>query len=730
MSFCVTDERLLEECITKLEERAEPSKNDIRYERYVSYINLFLSKFGNERVYLVGSTGARSKLAFLKDNGDADFLLVSGKLEIPVKNLDPNPNAPTYVHIRADECSRDIRLEIVEDKYVSANTLREVRPELFTLLRAIYLQTTATVNKLPESDEDRTMLSVSSKVGLKTTTYRSLQFDRDIAEYRRKFSHVKNAVVADERKHRLSMRWRDVKIHARDKTVYRRIYETSKLAVPSGGKRGNNGGIAFFAQLVEEVLKRQDAEMLQRSSPEDTESDSVYRNEEADKGKRSSKEMAIKATYTEKKHKDFVPALVIKGELKCMRQWKERVEARGWPSSKVKDIFNTDVFAVARVAPINPNTEKDFCLSFNLAEQKLMKWMSITQRRVFLILKAYLKGVFENNHREKGIELKLKTYHIKSLLFWLNENNDDDDKQPVQTVLQKALSSLRKKLCNKNLSHYFVPSQNMFADFVKSDYEILINCVDEVRNSPVLSLNSYIELNDGQRGEVWFTEDELRCFLDMSADGGRHEHISKLEEAMVDFQRGVNDKRDVDGTTPLGEAIVDTIKLYLSEDNCVNYSKFKQVNDFLTKGQFDHRKINSSEANEKIEDASSNIVGLAGSIYWWLGLRCVWLLVRLRLMLPGIRLLLYFGTFNSKINHFLNKYGGKDGVRHVIQGAFCGKAVDFDMDIGEQIVDTVRRYLTCSDDEEDAICSELKYKLAGYFLCRKEFPDMSGIRRI
>ncbi|XP_045176614.2 uncharacterized protein LOC123537109 [Mercenaria mercenaria] len=697
MSLCFTDEGLLEECIKKLEERAKPSKNDIRYGTYVKYVNCFLSKFGKERVYLVGSTGERSKLAFFKDDGDADFLMVSGKLEISVTSIVQNSNVPCYIWIRADERCRGIGLKTVKDKYLSANTLREVRPELFTVLRAVYLQTTAPVDELPETDEDRTILSVSSKVGLQTTSYRSLQFDIDIEAYKRNNSYVKNAVSGDKRKNRFTERWKSMKIHHQDEKIYRRIYDILKPLIQSNDKRENNGGIATFAQFVAEIITRQNenSECPSNSMSEEDEC-FCYQNdlkcEDIVTGK------AIRATYTETSHKDFVPALVIKGELECMKQWKERVEARGWPLSKVNEIYNTDVFAVARVAPINPNTEKDFCLSFNLAEQKLMESMSKTQRRVFLILKAYLKGVFEHNHRLKGTELRLKTYHIKNLLFWLYESNEENDKQPVQTILQKALGSLREKFCNENLSHYFVPSNNLFIDFEKSDFEMLKECVDEIQKSPVCSLNFYIELNDGRRGEVWFTDDELDCFLDMSADGGRSEHISKLEEAMVDFQRGVNDKRDVDGYAPLQEAILDILEIYLNQEKRVDYSVFKGINDFLTEGQTDPRKLKTSETSKRVEDTANLIVGL--------------------------------GIYIKDIEHLVTKYGGKDGIKRILEGALCGKAVDFNADLGEQIVDTVHRYLNCSDDEEDALSCELKYKLFGYYLCSKEFPDMSGIRRV
>jgi hypothetical protein len=83
---------------------------------------------------------------------------------------------------------------------------------------------------------------------------------------------------------------------------------------------------------------------------------------------------------------------------------------------RVDRIFNTKVFEAARMSPVNPNPEKDFCLSFNIPEKEMMLSISPVQKKVFLIMKAFLKGIIEKRHAELRKELTLKTYHIK-LLF-------------------------------------------------------------------------------------------------------------------------------------------------------------------------------------------------------------------------------------------------------------------------------------------------------------------------
>ncbi|XP_060596553.1 uncharacterized protein LOC132750566 [Ruditapes philippinarum] len=380
-----------------------------------------------------------------------------------------------------------------------------------------------------------------------------------------------------------------------------------------------------------------------------------------------------------------------------MEKWKTRVEKLKWPAGKVDRIFNANVFVAARMSPVNPNPGKDFCLSFNLPEKEMMLSISPVQKKVFLIMKAFLKGVIEKRHAELRKELTLKTYHIKHLMFWVYEEKVGE-MESVSYLLKKALDSLTDALRSKKLSHYFVESNNMFVDFEDTDYKILLTCLEEVKSSPMKSLDFYIDLNKSSAREVWLTEDEISCFLEMSADKGRNEYLQRTEEAMIDFQRGVNENRNADACSPLIEAIADTVKVCLQVEGSDNLQMFKLVNVVLTNGQTDIAQIDKNMADKNIEDVVTLIVGLS----------------------------IMDHTLRSYVNHF----GGKDGIRHILRGAFCGKGLDLDIDLREQIVDSLRRYLSCSESEEDSLFSELKYKIFGYVLFRKEFPDLKGLREV
>ena len=699
MSFCNKEE--LEECLAHIEERAKPSKNDIRYERYVEYMNCFIGKFGKEQIHLVGSTGERSKLAYSKDDGDADFLMVSGKLEIPVDKLVQNKYAPCYVWIKAD---KETGFEITQDKYLSTKTLRDVKPELFTILRAICSYVTSKMENMPEAEDDDhenvAVLKISSKVGLQTTTYRNLKFDENIKDIRKRFPNIGGIKSKCIRPERL----RDLQIHDHEKKVYRRLYEVAKLAISQSGILDYEG-IGFFVQTFQEEMLQDNPRYRQRtpngkcSNSQSNREDEclLYKNDLDCVDAEKSTDAVFRATFTGTSHKDFVPAVQIKGKLECMKNWKERVEARMWPSEMVNRIYNKQIFVVARISPVNPNPEKDFCLSFNLPEKEMMHSASPAMMKVFLVMKAFLKGVFESFHERKGKELKLKTYHIKHLFFWLYEEVDVREIQSVPSLLEKTLKSLESALLDKKLPHYFVESNNMFVEFEDEDFKILLECVYEVMSRPVESLKFYIQLNNKTLREVWLTEEEMICFLERS-DGGRNEYIEKLADAMFDFQRGVNEMRDADGCSPIIAAIVDTFKRCLQDDGSVDFSMIRLLNDVLTSGQTNSTLINERKANKNIEDTVSLIVGIS--------------------------------SFDPTLRSHVNQFGGRDGLRHILRGAFCGKRLDINMDIREQIVDAVWRYLSCSDDEEDSLCSELKYKLLCYILFRKEFSDLNGIRQV
>lgn len=690
----------MEGYLVELEEHSRQSKNDIRWGQIVLYINTFLNRFGKEKVYLVGSTGEKTKLTFSKDDGDGDFLMVSGKYEVDIEQLEFNENIGCYVRIRANEKSRTIGLEIVNDRYISADTLRDIKPELFTILRAIYIHVSASRDRLPERGIEDTVISVPSKVGLASTRYRKLKLDEALIERLRR-NHIGH-VISEKAKQALMERWKEVPRHEDDMKTLRRVFKILQLAVNHKDIENEKNNLAFLVGLLDGIFKQLPSatnspvsatDSVDLGTQEEAPDHFVNDNETEDEDLNLSD---MRNTYREKFHMDFVPAIKLNGKLELMKQWKQRAELAGMENTLVDEIYESDIFVVSRVSPIEPHVETDFCLSFNRAEMKLASNMTTLQRKVFLLMKAYLKGLFEIRHAEKNRNLQLKTYHIKNTLFWLFELNleisfAEDTVENVLTVLQRAMEFLNQKIEERMLPHYFVRS-NLFAEFDNDDYHILRECVHKVLRDPVESLKSYFDLNDGKPCDIVLTSDEVKCLMEISSDGGWNKHVHQLGDALVDLQRGFNEgPRDEEERAPIKEAILDIVQLFLADEKSVDTQIFQQINMFLTQG----RTNSIDEINAKIRDVAT--------------------------LLHGI------GILFPNIKQFLERFNGRPGLERFLRGAFTGTPVDFSRDLEEQILETINRYLECQDEEEDDIAGELTYKLVGYFSGRTEYPRLSGL---
>lgn len=694
----------------RLDELAKPRKTEVRHCLYAQYVNCFISKFVKERAYVVGSTAEQSKLPVSKDC-DVDVLIVSGTLNVSADNLEYKIHNPCYVWIKADETSKNMDLELVDSKYLSANMLRELRPELFTLLRAVHLQATACINRLPDAGKSTTIVSVPSKVGLASTCYSDLKLYGNDVPISYQYSRKDALKRSEQTKQHLIKRWKTVTVHEHDKKMLERIFKVIKAGKHPGGRGQPNGQYSFVVQAADDALRREkltgketlpDIGQKRRNSPDIDSGDSpkniLYDNDLNDDNGLTTKIAEIRATYRSKSNRDFVPALKVVGDIKYMQQWKSRVKTAGWPEPKINDIYTTDIFVVSRVATVNPNMDKDFCLSFNLAEQKLVKMMTCVQRRVYLILKAYLKGTFEEIHMKEGLEIKLKTYHVKTLLFWLYEScqssADEDNPKAVYSLLQTALDYLRNKLVMRELFHYFIPN-NLFIDFEDVDFRLLIECVDLVRYNPVAGMKKFFDLDDGMPQEKCLTPEELETFLELLNDGGRRRFVDRIEDAIVDIFRGLNEcKRDEEGRAPIKEAVIDTLRLFFKDERHIDMQIFKQVNTLLRYGLNEGDYPGVAEVTKRVKDVFLLIDGL--------------------------------GVFMPQIKDFMAVFGGRPGLQSMLEGALKGTPLDFSEDIGEQIIETMDRYLSCPDEDEDGIASELKYKFLGYFSGLKEFPHLSS----
>ena len=566
----------LQRYLDKLLEKSQPSTNDKRHSDYVRYINAFLSHFGDERTYLVGSTAEETKLTHSLDNGDADFLMVSGKLAIPVSEIECREDNASYVWIRGEhlDTGNKLGIKMTETRdgkrYLPANILHNLDARLFTIGRGIYKFVTTNTDSVPGQKRE-TSLSEKSSVGLARIELDGLKINdkNKIPQLRKYFP--KNPKLVEPK----------VKKIVKDTEGINKILEVFALFGTSRDSREHKGIFERFTYVVKLLLDREKREMLQlrKENPivqcidilDDSTSDSGTLSDSHGDFEKAVSDLrlptSVKATCRKKTMKDYVPALRVIGKLHFMQKW---FEDRGnWLSDKVKfEIKNTELFVVAKEAAIDPN-EKDFCLSFNHAEVILAKELTQTQRKCLLMLKAYHKGVFEKIMAKYNSRINLKTFHLKTALYWVLEETGRTElweEENLELAVCQVLQYLREALLRKTLLHYFTKG-NLFYG-METDLCLSLTCaIDIILDDPIKGLKDFFELENKTDFEITLTHEQVQCLIEMSQDGGAETQTNILEDVLDDFSRGFKEgPKNAHGNCPLQEAMDSVLSMYLQDE--------------------------------------------------------------------------------------------------------------------------------------------------------------------
>ena len=233
-----------------------------------------------------------------------------------------------------------------------------------------------------------------------------------------------------------------------------------------------------------------------------------------------------------------------------------------------------------------PDTDKDFCLSFNLAEVELARCISQVQRDVFLILKSYLKGGFQA--MQDG---ELKTYHLKTALYWVSEGEDQGiwQERNTQETLLKVLQFIAEAVDKRRLDHYFIPENNIFAGFVEEELDLIRKCINQVIADPVTYIQHFFDLDVGKSMTIQLTEEELNSLLETRKDGGLEKQADSIEEAIRNFDRGLNaGPRDANMNAPILSAIQKTGERFLQDMEHGELTELQEIHDLEnTKAKMD-----------------------------------------------------------------------------------------------------------------------------------------------
>ena len=677
----------LQEHIQRLQQLSAPNRNDIRHARYATYVTAFLEPLGDERVYLVGSTRENTKLRWSTDGGDSDFVLVSGKLKVPVESMEHREGMADYIWIKTDKLKTNLLHLDTTGLYLCPTMLKTVSTKLFTTLRGIYTITTSTSDSIPGRTRRITTTADNSKVGLARKEFENLHIEGNIhifSEPTTKMAKPRNAAFALY----LQRRWSETNCLEEEKKLLKRFFAMVGSCKLPGLKADGFGKFLSFASKVDASITRPpiigDLEVPENADfVNDLDMDIVDASAEK-----------VKATYTRVSSKDFVPVLVVDGTLHYMSQFMERVNDTYWPGQKLaEDIFKTDIFVVARTAPINADTDKDFRISFNLAEIMLVNNFPSVAKKIYIVLKAYLKGALRKKCISNSQKNKLRSYHMKTALFWICEQQHPEfwDECHIELALREVLQFIQACLKKERLEHYFIRS-NLFADFSKSDFILLSEGFGEILSSPIKSLEVFFEMDLEVQCEVWLTPGEVSRLKGMKDDGGMNRNIDQIEDALIDLLRGVGESpRDEGEAPPCKKALIAALDMFLEDEK---QDAVKSAENAQTRGPND-AKVVSNILNQLVtgggnqsstrRDASQRldlVVGIAS-------------------LFPGGR-------------HILDNIGGKQGLQRVLQASN-----DETVDKHTRLRTVFKRFLDCDEETESDVAFELKQEIAAYFIGRE-----------
>ncbi|XP_071180320.1 uncharacterized protein [Mytilus edulis] len=537
-----------------LEDQNKDVPNDARQRRYCKYITNFASHLGKEKCMVVGSTTEGTRLRSNINEGDFDYLIISG-VSIPVDALEHREDLPCFVHIRGDKIQHSFSHNLVDGKYLPSRILKEVDRDAFKIMRGLFHVLT-----VPRVTKGRQTLHAEfnreAKPGMCTEHYAGFE------------------VVGDDLTPSMRSRLTDL-LKMLGETTQNDIFSTTIGQILVGLIVASDGD----PECSQPKRRKQDTE-----STDDTPNEKVCR---------------VKFNY--KSSKDFIAAFPIDGKLTCLEEWECRIlnsDKVFWPSSEAVDkICQSEVYVVAKPAIVDPCTGIDFCLGFNQAEMILASGLSSDQRLCVLLLKALQKGYL------KKYSSILTTFHWKTAFYHKCEQIDPgffDRYSTILIALENVLSYMIDCLERKYLKHYFIES-NLIAHITETEAKEIREKIKEIKVDPEAALKVYFDMNkecesSKQEEEISMKEmEELKkCKFDTAI------RIPKVITMMSDLQKEASDG------SKLTKAIFDTLFMVIEEETDIPLKRPdtpKNPIDFIKEGvRHKATKYNTREEEKKALD--------------------------------------------------------------------------------------------------------------------------------
>ncbi|CAC5388249.1 unnamed protein product [Mytilus coruscus] len=505
---------------------------------------------------LVGSTQERTRLRLQENEGDFDYLVISG-ISIPIECLEYTKNLPCFVTIHGcilNDIFPDV--ELIHGTYLPSDLLSEVRPEAFKHSRNIHKIVTQM-----DSTRGRSTLHVSLdhkiKPGMSLVDYADPKCpELSMAQNKQKKDiglikqNVEKILQGDspeiKKKTKKTVKaisnvvqwWEKSTQSCNSKnTIFHQTYDLFIEALTNGEDQTSPPHPK--KQKLDSSGDSTKSSDLPSTSGLSGRLDNESHREEEVRGNDEHDQVTIQYDY--KTSKDFIPVFPLKGKPKYLDEWRNR--KRNWPPTDVvTDIYNSEFFVVAKPALVEPSKDIDFCLACNIGEIKLAKAMTQLQKNVILIIKAFQKSSLRDY-----TEI-LTTFHWKTVVYWVSENTETqilENRTEVNILkfLQNVLEYMVDCLCKNDLQHYFVPSNHFAGKDEKETHDIILKISEILELNPMENLQNFLKRQSTE--EVNYdivSRSKIKEFQEIHSDPGEN----GIVESVVLLLRGfVIENREV-----------------------------------------------------------------------------------------------------------------------------------------------------------------------------------------
>ncbi|XP_071142823.1 uncharacterized protein [Mytilus edulis] len=215
------------------------------------------------------------------------------------------------------------------------------------------------------------------------------------------------------------------------------------------------------------------------------------------------------------------------------KEWIYRKRCFGWPS---EEMINAIVQKGCHIVPVgrsrNHANDKEWRLSFCIAEKELVKTFNQTQILVYGLLKILLKEILSCH---KNIENLICSYFLKTVLFWVMEESRRSFWVPNNIFLcfHLCFRRLIQFVVDSNCPNYFVESNNMFEGrFTSHSKEELLGKLCELLGSGwewILQSKSLYQFSYFIKG----SKSQLELLAIMAFENERVESLKILSKLVV-----------------------------------------------------------------------------------------------------------------------------------------------------------------------------------------------------